>query len=390
MKTKKDWTDALREQCFPEEASPSEGSWEGITGRMRHRAARKKAVAAALAVLVPAGAVMLFGPCRMTPDSVAETVPTVIEQTTDLLALQDSETGHLHNEFFRPAQIPVKSYFPKKDKVSGTIIPERASQNVTAETTASELATEPVDAAPSVPDPGFSEHAAARPPVSEPVETEYIDSFQEYTEMPDRQPDRKRRLSLNIHASGAAGRMESDRIAAYPSGTGVQSKSPESDFYNMVSIIEQVPVHYRHDIPLSAGLALRWDLSPRLSLESGLTYSYLHSYESLFGDQRLHFAGIPLRLNTRLFSAGPFEVGAGGYGMAEKCLSARQGKLSVKERGIQWSAGAFLDAGYKLGSSVSLYLQPSVSYYFTKTELLTYRTENPLGFSLQAGLRFHL
>lgn len=380
MTTKKDLTDALRERCFPEEVSPSEGSWECITGRMRRRAAWRRTIAAALAILIPAGGVLLLGPCRTVPDSVAVLDRPATAQATDLLAEQDEVTDvpALQEEGFRPSRVPATSSRPA--------VPVQD----TAGTSLSETAGAPAKAAPAVPEPTVSERVAVRPSVSEQVVTEAIDSFQEYPEIPDRQPDRKRRLSLNIHASGAAGRMESDRIAAYHSGTGLQSKSPESDFYNMVSIIEQVPVHYRHDIPLSAGLALRWDLSPRLSLESGLTYSYLHSYESLFGDQSLHFAGIPLRLNIRLFSAGPLEVGAGGYGMAEKCLSARQGQLTVKERGIQWSSGAFLDAGYRLGSSVSLYLQPSVSYYFTKTELLTYRTENPLGFSLQAGLRFHL
>ncbi|MBO4918009.1 MAG: hypothetical protein J5374_09055 [Bacteroidales bacterium] len=380
MTTKKDLTDALRERCFPEEVSPSEGSWEGISGRMRRRAAWRRTITAALAILIPAGGVLLLCPRRTVPDSVAAQDRPATAQATDLLARQDEVTDVpvLLEEVFRPSRVPAASSRPA--------VPAQD----TAGPPLSETADAPADAAPAVPEPTVSERVAVRPSVSEQVVTEAIDSFQEYSEAPDRQPARKNRLSFNIHASGAAGRMESDRIAAYPSGTGVQSKSPESDFYNMVSIIEQVPVHYRHDIPLSAGLALRWDLSPRLSLESGLTYSYLHSYESLFGDQRLHFAGIPLRLDIRLFSAGPLEVGAGGYGMAEKCLSARQGKLSVKERGIQWSAGAFLDAGYRLGSSVSLYMQPSVSYYFTKTELLTYRTENPLGFSLQAGLRFHL
>ena len=43
-----------------------------------------------------------------------------------------------------------------------------------------------------------------------------------------------------------------------------------------------------------------------------------------------------------------------------------------------------------IGAKTSLYLQPSLSYYFTKTELVTYRTENPLCFTLQAGLRFDL
>ena len=184
--------------------------------------------------------------------------------------------------------------------------------------------------------------------------------------------------------------MESNRIAAYPSGTNPHSKASEADLYNLISIVEQVPIQYIHSIPLSMGLNLSWELSPRVALESGLTYSYLHSYENLFGDQRLHFVGIPLKLNIRLFSAGPLEVGAGGYGMAEKCVSASHGRLSVKEPDIQWSSGAFMDAGYRIGNNVSLYLQPSMSYYFTKTKLLTYRTENPLGFSLQAGIRFHL
>jgi len=380
MTTKKDLTDALRERCFPEEASPSEGSWEGIAGRMHRRAVRRRTVSATLAILVPVGAVMLFGPCRTVPDKAAGLEQPVTIQTENLLALQDEEqyVPLIQEEVFKPSRIPAASGRPA----------------VPVHTDSEPLYTEPAatesDTAPAV--AGHSAHkpAEARPTVSEPVVTEPVDSFQEFSETEDIHQVRKKNLSVNIHASGAAGRMESDRIAAYPSGSGVHSKSPESDFYNMVSIIEQVPVHYRHDIPLSAGLTLRWDLSPRLSLESGLTYSYLHSYENLFGDQRLHFVGIPLRLNVLLFSAGPLEVGAGGYGMAEKCLSARQGKQSVKEPGIQWSSGAFLDAGYRIGSSVSLYMQPSISYYFTKTELLTYRTENPLGFSLQAGLRFHL
>lgn len=370
----------MREKCFPEEVTPSGESWKGITGKMHRRSVRRRVAAALAAVVVPVTGVLLFTPPREVPETLAEVDTPAVEQVTDLLALQDYEPDvpTVQEEYFRPSEVSAVSSRPA------------VPANDTSDPSPSETATTPYDTAAAVSEPSVPEPASVRPVASEPIVTESIDSFQEYPETSDRQPARKKRLSVNIHASGAAGRMESDRIAAYPSATGVHSKSPESDFYNMVSIIEQVPVHYTHDIPLSAGLAIRWDLTPRLSLESGLTYSYLHSYESLYGDQRLHFAGIPLRLNVRLFSAGPFEVGAGAYGMAEKCLSANQGKLSVKEPGIQWSSGAFLDAGYRLGSSVSLYLQPSISYYFTKTELLTYRTENPLGFSMQAGLRFHL
>lgn len=377
MKTKKDWADALREQCFPEEVSPSAGSWEGITGRMRHRAVRRKALAAAMAVLVPVGGVLLFGPCQTTRDTVAELEQPATEQATDLLAWLGSEPDDpvLLEEVFRPTQITAAS-----SRQAGTSAEAAPVVN-------EPVVIEPVVAETVIPETAASKPATSKPVISEPVVS---DSFQGFPEIPDQQITRKKRLSVNIYASGAAGRMESDKIAAYPTETGVPSKSSETDYYNIISTIEQVPIHYQHDIPLSAGLALRWGLSPRVTLESGLTYSYLHSYEGLFGDQRLHFVGIPLRVNVMLFSVGPLEVGAGGYGMAEKCLSARQGKLVVKVPDIQLSSGVFLDAGYRLGSFASLYLQPSLSYYFTKTRLLTYRTENPLGFSLQAGLRFDL
>lgn len=382
MKTKKDWADALREQCFPEEVSPSEESWEGITGRMHRRAVRRKTFAAAMAILVPVGGVLLFGPCQTVRDTVAELEQPATEQATDLLAWQDSEAEEpiLLEETFKPTQIPAASNSPKASEYA-------TAESVSSRPVATSVNDAPTVAEPVVPDPVATKPATSNPVISEPVVS---DSFQGFPEIPDLQTTRRKRLSVNIHASGAAGRMESDRIAAYPTETGMPSKSSESDFYNIVSTIEQVPIHYQHDIPLSAGLALCWELSPRISLESGLTYSYLHSYEGLFGDQRLHFAGIPLKVNVRLFSAGPLEVSAGGYGMAEKCLSATQGRVSVKEPDIQLSSGVFLDAGYRLGSFALLYLQPSLSYYFTKTRLLTYRTENPLGFSLQAGLRFDL
>lgn len=375
MKTNKDWTDALQEQCFPEEVSPPEGSWGDITGRMRRKSIGRKTMAAAVATLVPVGAVLLFGPCQTVPDNAAEQKQPDTELSSVLLAWQEDEPENpvVLNSTLRPTHVPVKVTMQSEviptDAVSE---PPEVCMKVPADTPSDGMTpTKPPTVAPLVP-----------APVDDPVR--WPDDEME-------QPiPRKRKLSMNIHAGSAAGRMESNQIAAFPTETGMHSKASESNFYNLVSIIEQTPIHYSHDMPLSIGLDLSCELSPRIALESGLTYSYLHSYESLFGDQRLHFVGIPLKLNIRLFSAGPLEVGVGGYGMAEKCVSARQGRLSVKEPGIQWSSGAFMDAGYMLGNNISLYLQPSMSYYFTKTRLLTYHTENPIGFSLQAGIRFHL
>lgn len=71
-------------------------------------------------------------------------------------------------------------------------------------------------------------------------------------------------------------------------------------------------------------------------------------------------------------------------------LFAVQGGIRYPEPTLQWSCGLFVDAGIRLGSFATLYMQPSLSYYFTKTVLMTYRTENPLSFTLQAGFRFNL
>ena len=375
MKTEKDWADALHEQCFPEEVSPPEGSWTGITGKMRRRAVYRKAAATALAILVPLGAVLLFGPCQTTPDDVAELEQPATGQIPGLLSWQGEEPDYpaVREDHYRPSRIS-DMVMVKSEETPASVAPEppvispqdscKAPSNETASPV--NITVKPTSTTPSK------------------------DYFTEYSDETEQPAIRKKRLSVNLHASGAAGRLESNRIAAYPSGKVIQSKSSETDFYNMVSIVEQVPIYYRHDVPLSLGLTLSWELSPHIALESGLTYTYLHSHENVLGDQRLHFVGIPLKLTVRLLSAGPIEVGAGGYGMAEKCVSAAQGRLSVKEPGLQWSSGAFIDAGYRLGNNVSLYMQPSMSYYFTKTNLLTYRTENPLGFSLQAGIRFHL
>ncbi|MBR5075535.1 MAG: hypothetical protein IKX28_00785, partial [Bacteroidales bacterium] len=150
---------------------------------------------------------------------------------------------------------------------------------------------------------------------------------------------------------------------------------------------------FQHDLPLSLGLSVRLDLTPRIGVESGLEYTYLHSSEWSGDerlDQRLHFIGIPLRADVRLLSAKGFDVYAGLGGKVEKCVYAVLGVLEAREPGVQLSGEAFAGVQYRIGRQTALYFQPSLSYYFTKTELVTYRTENPLSFTLQAGVRFEL
>lgn len=149
---------------------------------------------------------------------------------------------------------------------------------------------------------------------------------------------------------------------------------------------------YRHHQPLSFGLSVRKEFAHGLSLESGVNYTLLWSDASLKSSdddisQKLHFIGVPLRMNWQFLEAKRFSLYIGAGGMVEKCVAAKFGSKSIDEPGVQWSVLGAAGAQYDLGNRVGLYFEPEVSYYFTETELRTSRTESPLSLTLRLGVR---
>lgn len=149
---------------------------------------------------------------------------------------------------------------------------------------------------------------------------------------------------------------------------------------------------FRHHQALSFGLAVRKEFAHGLSLESGVNYTLLRSdvrekYAPEDVSQKLHFIGVPLRLNWQFFERGRFSLYIGAGGQVEKCVSAKFGSKSMDEPGVQWSALAAAGAQYRIGTTVGLYFEPEGSYYFTKTALRTARTDSPLTLTLRLGVR---
>ena len=149
---------------------------------------------------------------------------------------------------------------------------------------------------------------------------------------------------------------------------------------------------FRHHLPLGCGITVRAELPHGLSIESGVNYTLLRSdvrlrYSSDDVSQKLHFIGVPLRLNWQFVERGRFSAYLGAGGMLEKCISAKFGSETVDESGLQWSATAAIGAQYRLGELVGLYFEPEAAYYFTDTELRTSRSDAPLSISLRVGLR---
>lgn len=414
--SKKDWTDALREKDLFEGAAPSPASWEAVGRRVRRAAALRRGGITA-AALLPVVALLLWAPWHQPAGPAAPADNRVAQQQPVAPAQPAAPAAALPEPVAeQPAPVSAPSVrvkpAPAAPAAPVQLAPAAPEEPEEILPEVPEAVPEPVfDAVPEtvVPDPTETAPVIALAP-EEPFDPFAFDEPETGRHRPH--------LSVGVRGGTGSGNRDLDvrmadapqtsyllflnsldpQMIDYVKSNGVYYSTDGMGYSNFAPIISDPSnaarvSHFRHDLPLSLGLSVRLDLTPRIGLESGLDYTYLHSREEEDGerlDQRLHFLGIPLRADVRLWSAKGFDVYAGLGGKVEKCVYAILGVVPAREPKLQLSGEAFAGIQYRLGAKTSLYLQPSLSYYFTKTELVTYRTENPLCFTLQAGLRFDL
>lgn len=222
------------------------------------------------------------------------------------------------------------------------------------------------------------------------------DSFVAFAESFAGETPRESRTSLSLFAGGGTSGgnglqgsalrsysiMANDAVSVVGNGNNLQPMQRRD--YDKSS--------FRHHLPLSFGLTVRKELPHRFSLESGVVYTLLRSdvrlpYSSDDVSQKLHFVGIPLRMNWQFVERGPLTAYLGAGGMAEKCIAAKFGSQTVDEASLQWSLLAAIGAQYRLADYVGLYFEPEVSWYATDTELRTSRSDAPLSLTLRLGVR---
>lgn len=166
----------------------------------------------------------------------------------------------------------------------------------------------------------------------------------------------------------------------------------------------------KHHMPVTVGASVKWNLNEHWALESGLNYTYLYSElrsgaKSYIEDkQKLHYVGIPLKVQRSVWSNSIFSFYALAGGMMEKCVSGSvetvcvddnnrksfgNEKLDVKP--LQFSVLASVGLQANFNKLLSLYLEPGMIYYFDdNTDIITIRKDKPFNFNLQLGLRFNL
>ena len=165
-----------------------------------------------------------------------------------------------------------------------------------------------------------------------------------------------------------------------------------------------------HNLPIMVGLTLRYNLNQRLGVSSGLTYSLLTSKlrsESVnyFYDDRqtLHYLGVPLNINYKLWQNNNFSTYISAGGLVEKNIA---GKLSsdyyidnklqsstdekITSKQLQWSINSAIGVEYRIADNIGIYAEPGVAYYFkNSSKIETIYKEQPFNFNLRLGLRIN-
>ena len=153
----------------------------------------------------------------------------------------------------------------------------------------------------------------------------------------------------------------------------------------------------KHRLPVRFGLSLHYQLSPRLALLSGISYTRLYSefsyplYQNISYSQRLHYIGVPFGVAWQLWKANHFSVYLTGGAMVEKCVSVSLDGDYTGKKPWQWSVNGAVGAEYAFTSLLGAYIEPSLGYYFSDgTQLEHYYKEHPLAPSIEFGLRLHV
>lgn len=171
---------------------------------------------------------------------------------------------------------------------------------------------------------------------------------------------------------------------------------------------------WSHNVPLTFGITVEKRFSQSIGIESGITYSFLKSEykntnSSRYGNQELHYIGIPVTgiyrfahwNNFSFYSAIGGKVDFNVAGNRTDKVNADyngfrfQGDIeanttkSIRDKKAQFSLMCKLGAAYAFADYLEMYAEPGLAYYFNNdnSEIQNMWKDKPLNFALQIGIR---
>lgn len=458
---KQDWTDTLKQKMAGYEERPSDELWAALSKKAGLQESRRKVIPVWFWGLSAAAALMagIFVVTKVNDKSVnaldgitadvavsepvdAEVsepidaaVPEPVERTLaeDLAEVKSAEAMSLADVAVgrkqEAAKVGIKQEVKARKAKSALIaeaVPVESSvgagvvEDSAESADTSVLENQDVDAVPVE----SSVSAVTEDVTSVNAEEQTVMSWNEYLkETPSEKARAKRSggFSAGIVAGGAVGGNTSGSkptamvMGANPLAAGV-TKTDWIDKDSKASAIvynqPEVQEEYSHKIPVKVGLTARYNITGRLGVETGLTYSILSSSVKTgnsetgknwsTGSQTLHYLGIPLNISFNILNSRYVNIYVTGGGMMEKSISGSiktdeyvDGKFdrtlttNISPKGLQWSVNAAAGVQANILPQLGFFVEPGVSHHFKNgSRVRSIYTDKPTDFSLGFGLRY--
>lgn len=425
---KQDWTDTLKQKMAGYEERPSDELWAALSEKAGLQESRRKVIPVWFWGLSAAAALMagIFVVTKVNDKSVnalggitadvavSETVDAEVSEPIDA-AVPESVEMTLAEDL---AEVQARK---AKSALIAEAVPVESSVSAVAEDVTS-VNTE--EYAAEVPSENHDAREAATVESDTVEQSEPAMSWDEYLKETPSEKARARRsggFSAGILAGGAVGGNTSGSkptamvMGANPLAAGV-TKTDWIDKDSKASAIvynqPEVQEEYSHKIPVKVGLTARYNITGRLGVETGLTYSILSSSVKTgnsetgknwsTGSQTLHYLGIPLNISFNILNSRYVNIYVTGGGMMEKSISGSiktdeyvDGKFDrtlttkISPKGLQWSVNAAAGVQANILPQLGVFVEPGVSHHFKNgSRVRSIYTDKPTDFSLGFGLRY--
>lgn len=423
-----DWTSKLHERLDGHKATVPDGLWDKIAERLddniatapaplpnnrnRHKTIRLVALAMSAAASV---AVVVMVALRMNDDTINNVASKYNRPAASLHNPAPSSVFNApHRLISRIASATHASEPTAQTPQAAILLAEAAplSEDTTyrsvCETPANDLQTRTApDETNATPYENSStsrmrKGGNANKPYNKPSATSYAYSRQTASSL------QSNRWTVGMHAEGITtdsrnkqrpmlmATRESDMLV---SGNPNKVQSVLSNAPLQLADYSQTKHHYH---PMSFGLSVGYNLTPRFTLTTGMVYTYASSdfTSSAAGDdivetQRLHYIGIPLNVKYKVWGNSAIHTYATAGCQADFNVSAKMhtGDITTdadKDR-TQWSVGGAVGIQYNIIPRMGIYAEPGVRYYIdNKSSIETIFKEKKLNFNLQLGVRVEL
>lgn len=424
---KQDWTDTLKQKMAGYEERPSDELWAALSERAGLQESRRKVIPVWFWGLSAAAALMagIFVVTKVNDKSVNNLGGITADVAVSETVVADEAVGRKQEAAKVGIKQVVKSRkvksaliaeaVPVESRVGAGVVEDSAesaetsvSENKDVNTVSSENRVSAVSE--DVTAVNAEEHAAM--------------SWDEYLKETPSEKARARRsggFSAGIVAGGAVGgntfgsKPTAMVMGANPLAAGV-TKTDWIDKDSKASAIvynqPEVQEEYSHKIPVKVGLTARYNITGRLGVETGLTYSILSSSVKTgnsetgknwsTGSQTLHYIGIPLNISFNILNSRYVNIYVTGGGMMEKSISgsiktdeyvdgkfARTLTAKISPKGLQWSVNAAAGVQANILPQLGFFVEPGVSHHFKNgSRVRSIYTDKPTDFSLGFGLRY--